>query len=135
MAILVIEDDTEVRGCLSMMLHSEGFTVEAAGDGEEALAYLRTHSTPSLILLDLTMPTMDGREFRRQQLADPRLAKIPVIVLTGRREVAKLARELGVVEVLSKPVNLEELIHVVQNRATTVPRSEHFLRGALRSQR
>jgi CheY-like chemotaxis protein len=135
MSILVIEDDTEVRGCVSMMLHSEGFTVEAAADGAEALAYLRTHAPPNLILLDLTMRGMDGLEFRRQQLADPRIAKIPVIVLSGRKDGAKQARELAAVDFLTKPVNLEELIHVVQNQATTVPRSEHFLRGALRSLR
>ena len=132
MAILVIEDDGDVRGCVSQLLRSEGFTVDGAENGQEALAYLRTHPAPSLILLDLTLPVVDGVEFRKRQLADARLAKIPVIVLSGRRDGPTCARKIGAADFLEKPVNLDELLHVVQNRAITVTRAEHYLRGALR---
>jgi DNA-binding response OmpR family regulator len=73
-----------------------------------------------LILLDLMMPEMDGIGFRVRQLADSRLASIPVIVLSARPDVAHQAKQLLVDDFLAKPMNFDELLHVVQNRAITV---------------
>src|SRR6516162_10360424 len=68
--VLVIDDDPAVRCCLKHLLEREGRTVATACDGRQALDYLRSNPPPRLILLDLTMPAMDGREFllRRQQV-------------------------------------------------------------------
>jgi CheY-like chemotaxis protein len=117
---------------MAQILRDEGFVVDSAADGAEALAYLHAHPEPSLILLDLTLSGMDGAEFRRRQLADARLSGIPVVVVSGSSEGRAKAKALRADEFLAKPINVDELLHVVQNRAKTVPRGEHFLRGVLR---
>lgn len=119
MSVLIIDDDDGVRSSVGELLREEGWSVEAARDGAEALAWLRSHPAPSLILLDLAMPSMNGVEFRRQQLADPALAEIPVIVMSARPRARAEAAQLGADDCLAKPMHLEELLHVVQNRART----------------
>src|SRR5262245_60743067 len=81
--ILVVDDDPDVRDALVHLLSAEGYDAETANDGSEALARLKGTSPPSLVLLDLMMPVMDGFEFRVQQLQDPRIADIPVIVFSS----------------------------------------------------
>ncbi len=120
MSVLIIEDDEGVRHSLAELLYEEGYDVQLAGDGSDALALLQEEPLPSLILLDLMMPTMNGGEFRARQLSDPRLASIPVIVVSARPDVSERAKELAADDFLMKPMSFEALIHVVQNRAITV---------------
>jgi CheY-like chemotaxis protein len=121
MSVLIIEDDEGVRDSLAELLTEEGYDVKVASEGSEALALLQQEeSLPSLILLDLMMPTMNGGEFRKRQLSDPRLASIPVIVVSARPDVGQMAKELAAEDYLMKPMSFEALIHVVQNRAITV---------------
>jgi CheY-like chemotaxis protein len=119
MSILVIEDDEGVRDSLASILREDGHSVETAGGGAEALRRLRDRPLPTLILLDLMMPGMDGIDFRRAQLADPALRDIPVIIISARPDIALQAAELGAEDFLRKPMSFEELLHVVQNRAIT----------------
>jgi CheY-like chemotaxis protein len=119
MSILIIEDDDGVGMSLAALLRDEGYSVEIATGGRAALARLRRDPLPSLILLDLMMPDMDGVEFRSHQLADARLATIPVVVISARPDIARQARELRIDDYFAKPMNFEELLHVVQNRAIT----------------
>ena len=119
MSILVIEDDPGVRDSLAAILREDGQTVETAGGGVEALGRLRELPLPTLILLDLMMPGMDGIDFRRAQLADAALRDIPVIIISARPDIARQAAELGAEDFLRKPMSFEELLHVVQNRAIT----------------
>ena len=74
----------------------EGYDVATASNGREALVYLKSHSAPRLILLDVMMPVMDGYEFRVEQQRDPAIADIPVVVLTagsmGERVAAQRSR-------------------------------------------
>jgi CheY-like chemotaxis protein len=81
--ILVVDDDEIVRNMLAEVLQEGGFQVQLAADGREALALLDAAAPPRLILLDLTMPTMDGWAFARHLQEDPGLGGLPVIVLTG----------------------------------------------------
>src|SRR6476620_2244355 len=81
--ILVVEDDEMTRESMVELLRESGYTVDAAVNGAEALAHLRTHPHPCVILLDLMMPVMTGQEFRREQLKDSALAAIPVIVVSA----------------------------------------------------
>ncbi len=120
MSILIVEDDEGVGPSIAHLLREEGYDVEVAFDGRAALDRLRRDPLPSLILLDLLMPEMDGIEFRVRQLADARMARVPVIVMSARPDVAQLANQLLVADFLPKPMNFEELLHVVQNRAVTV---------------
>jgi two-component system chemotaxis response regulator CheY len=112
--VLVVDDDADIRETILSILSRHGFAAEIAADGQEALERLRTDpQLPGLILLDLMMPRMNGEEFRAAQLADPRLAGVPVVVLSGARGVDDLARRIGV-EVLPKPFELSTLLQVVK---------------------
>ena len=108
-SVLVVEDDPSLRDAMLIELQSAGLRVLTAANGEEALAVARHGPRPSVIVLDLNMPVMDGWEFRAAQVLDPRLADIPVIVLTARGDADRQARSLGVASALSKPVDLDKL--------------------------
>jgi CheY-like chemotaxis protein len=111
--VLVVDDDRELRETLCDLLEAEGFTTATATNGAEALAYLRSAAAPRLILLDLSMPVMDGVTFREEQRRDPAIAAIPVIVFSAAASVADRVRDLEVHGVLKKPVKLSQLINVV----------------------
>jgi CheY-like chemotaxis protein len=81
--ILLVEDDFVLRGALTELLRDEGYQVECAASGIEALKRLDHAPAPSLVLLDIMLPYMDGLEFRAAQLASPAMADIPVIVISA----------------------------------------------------
>ena len=81
--ILLVEDDFDVREALAETLRDEGYAVECAVDGVQALDYLRGGGRPGLILLDLMMPRMSGSEFRMVQKVDPQLADLPVVLISA----------------------------------------------------
>jgi CheY-like chemotaxis protein len=118
-SILVVEDDESVRDALVTVLQLEGYQVGEAMHGAEALAVLRNGFVPSLILLDLMMPVMDGWQFRREQMKDPRLAPIPVVVVSAHTRAEELAGSPGVADVLMKPVDFDRLLTVIQRFCTT----------------
>jgi two-component system, chemotaxis family, chemotaxis protein CheY len=120
MSVLIVEDDEGVQHAIAEVLRDEGYEVTVAANGGEALELLRRGELPQLILLDLMMPGMDGIEFRQRQLADPRLSRIPVIVISARPDVARQARRLQADDFLAKPMSFRALLHVVQNRAVTL---------------
>ncbi|HMJ50890.1 MAG TPA: response regulator [Polyangiaceae bacterium] len=84
-SILVVDDDEDIRQTLATLLEGEGHDVGTAVDGADALRSLGDPPLPDLILLDLGMPNVDGREFRRRQRQDPRLANIPVIIISAEK--------------------------------------------------
>jgi CheY-like chemotaxis protein len=115
-AVLVAEDDADMRTITIEMLSIRGFPAFAAKNGREALALLRERR-PGLVLLDLMMPVMDGWTFRREQLADPEISSIPVILLTAVSNAQEHGRTLGAVDVLEKPIeNFEVLVDTVRRR-------------------
>jgi CheY-like chemotaxis protein len=81
--ILVVEDDSDLRRSLAEVLEDEGCEVACARDGQDALRQLEASDAPQAILLDLTMPNMDGWAFRSRQRSDPRLARIPTVVISA----------------------------------------------------
>ena len=91
-----------------MLLEREDYRVDCAGDGEEALDLLRRGERPALILLDARMPGCDGWCFRAEQRADPDLADIPVVVISGAD-----ASALGAAGHLRKPFEPTELLEQV----------------------
>lgn len=113
--ILVVEDDDLIRDSLVEFLEDHGYEATGAEHGRAALDKLRGDAAaPCVILVDLMMPVMDGREFRAQQLADPALAQIPVVIISAFRNVGEVAEELSSVAHLKKPLKLQELLQIVQ---------------------
>ena len=113
--ILVVEDDEDLRTVLLGLLAQLGYSVAAAENGREAVAYLREHPSPAVILLDLMMPVMDGAEFCRLRQADPGLSSIPVFLLTARGGSLRQVDGLGIDRVFRKPLEVPELIHAVRS--------------------
>jgi CheY-like chemotaxis protein len=111
--ILVVDDDADLRRSLVELLEEQGYDVSCASDGEEALAALE-HERPSAILLDLTMPVMDGWTFRQRQLADARLAVIPTVVITASFSEERHVSALEAVAFLAKPFDVESLTETLQ---------------------
>ena len=117
--VLVVDDDPDSRTLLEMALSAAGYPVVLAANGAEALAMAR-RSHPSVILLDLMMPIMDGYAFRAAQLREEELAAIPVICVSGRHDAQSAARQLQISECIVKPF---ELYTVVERVSALVPRS------------
>jgi CheY-like chemotaxis protein len=109
-AVLVVEDDFDIRESLVDLLEDDGMEAVSAKDGRDGLLALRMNPDVRLILLDLSMPMMDGRAFRAEQLADPALASIPVVVLSAEPDIASAAAELGAAFALPKPFRPEMLL-------------------------
>ena len=112
-AVLVIEDDDSVRRAIAGMLRSSGFAAVEAASGAEGFEKLRGGPVVAMVLLDLNMAAMDGRAFRRLQLADPNLATIPTVILTGAPLVEVDDATLRADDYLLKPVGREHLVSVV----------------------
>jgi CheY-like chemotaxis protein len=117
--VLLVDDDPAVRRTIARFLTFEGFAVLEAGNGQEALAYLRTGAAVSVIVLDLRMPVMDGWTFRREQRLDANFAHIPIIVLSGAD--ADRFPELEAAEAFEKPVRMAEVAGAVRRLAASSP--------------
>jgi two-component system chemotaxis response regulator CheY len=117
--ILLVEDDVDVREALVEALSDRGYTVDTAGDGLVALQVLRGGKRPGVILLDLMMPRMDGVEFRTAQRADPKLADLPVVLLSADARMEEKARAMKVQDAIRKPIDLEQLYRVIERVSKT----------------
>ena len=111
--VLVVEDHADLREMLAVLLTSEGFDVQTARNGAEALARL-DESRPSVILLDLMMPVMTGDEFRARQLADARYRDVPVICMTAAHDGRDRAQSLRADAYFQKPVDFDRLLGAVR---------------------
>jgi CheY-like chemotaxis protein len=115
--ILLVEDNRDIRDALSDVLEIEGYEVTAVSNGLEALDQLRsTKELPALVLLDLTMPVMDGFQFRSEQLADSRLAPLPVIVMSADHQVVNKSSQMQASMVLRKPVEIDSLLKAIREQ-------------------
>ncbi len=122
-AILIVDDDNDVRSALSEMLEEEGFAVEGAHNGREALARLRAGGAhPAVILLDLMMPGMDGWDFRSEQMRDPKLAGVPVVIVSAsgfsHESIRTQFRPAAYVE---KPIERNALLDVIREVVRSGP--------------
>jgi len=109
-AVLVVEDDQDVRQCICEILEDEGFEAWPARNGREALDLLRKHALrPSLILLDLAMPVLDGREFHARLSRDATLPTTRVVLMSDVAPDATLA----LLPWLRKPIDLAALLAAV----------------------
>lgn len=113
--VLVVDDDDDVRLTLCEVLKDDGYAVEESPNGADALARLKAGPLPSVVLLDMMMPVMDGWQFLRARRDDPRLAEIPVVLLTASS--AEDVPNEDVRAYLRKPVDLAELLGTVKGPA------------------
>jgi CheY-like chemotaxis protein len=117
--VLVVDDDPVIRSTVAELLLDEGYQVQEAGDGAEALEIVRA-STPNAIVLDLMMPVLDGWAFVDHCRADPTCADVPIVVMSathGLHQTAERLHAMGVRAVLAKPFDVEALIAIVQRYA------------------
>jgi CheY-like chemotaxis protein len=112
--ILVVDDESDIRDTIVEVLKDEGYEAVGAANGREALDELaRSSVLPEAVLLDLRMPVLDGAGFRREQLQVPRLASLPIIVVSANAQVREIADALGVAGYLRKPFNLDAMLKVL----------------------
>lgn len=116
--VLIVDDDADCRAMLKDTFLYEGFRVVSAANGAEALAVAR-QQRPDMILLDLMMPVMDGYQFRAAQQADPALASIPVLCISGTYNAPRAAAILGAVGCFTKPIDLDALVTTVRRAVVT----------------
>ena len=107
--VLVVDDDDALRDAVVEAITDAGYTVEQAENGREALTKMRA-SRPCLVLLDLMMPMMDGWEVVSEMDADPKLASVPVCIVSAQTGIAP-PRNVGV---LKKPASLAGLLRAVE---------------------
>jgi len=116
--ILVVEDDADISGLIRTLLEGEGYEVTVAHNGLEALNLLRSGVAPCLILLDLEMPVMNGRQLKAELSADERFRDLPVAVMSASRDNLKSFH--GSLRKLRKPFSLRELIRAVGEHCSPV---------------
>jgi CheY-like chemotaxis protein len=117
----VVEDTAEIREVWRRFLTSAGFHVLQAGDGADGVCKAREHQ-PDLIVMDITLPVLDGISAVLQLKADKATAHIPVIFVSGDAFAARRARAVGGEAFLSKPVRVSELLSVITR---TLDEREH----------
>jgi CheY-like chemotaxis protein len=110
-AILLVEDNDDVREMMSLALQLDGHSVRAAVNGRDALTQLRGGLRPCLILMDLMMPEMNGWELRAALRADPAWRDIPVVVISAVNP--ETAERLQSTTYLPKPIDIDNLLEMV----------------------
>ena len=108
-SVLVVDDDLALRTMIAQLMSDEGWQVRGASDGADALAVLDTW-LPDVLLVDLTMPRMDGRVFISEVTRMNRTANISIVVMSGRGAVHPTAVELGAAAAIEKPFEVRELV-------------------------
>ena len=124
MRVLLVDDDASSTEALCELLKLAGHDVVCANNGQQALAKLhenRRERDYCLILLDLMMPVMNGYEFREEQLKDPSIASIPIIVITADGRAREKAAQLGSDRYFQKPLVPGELLRAIREYCPIKP--------------
>jgi CheY-like chemotaxis protein len=111
--IMIVDDDADVRDAVADLLEGHGYAVIPASNGQEALNELKAGQKPSLILLDVMMPIMDGQAFTAEQQADPELSDIPVVVFTAFGAALDKMKDMESFARIEKPVQADKLLDSV----------------------
>ena len=122
-SVLLIDDSATSRAVLKVYLSGKSYELYEAADGEAGLNVARQRR-PSVILLDLKMPGMDGLTFCRSLRSDPLLRLVPVILISGTKSVqlAQEAVRIGARHYLTKPINYDVLLSLVEKCIAEVKR-------------
>jgi CheY-like chemotaxis protein len=108
-----VDDDFDGAESIVDVLEREGISALSAKDGREGIYEMRARGDIAAVILDLDMAMMDGAGFRKEQLSDPALAEVPVIVLSGHADYAEQAKTLGAAAALQKPVRIAQLLEAI----------------------
>jgi two-component system, chemotaxis family, chemotaxis protein CheY len=114
--VLVVDDEPSIRDLVAEALSEAGFEVEVASNGVEALTLMQ-HWLPDAIVLDLMMPRLDGTGLTELMRLSPRLASVPVLLVTAAYGAEAAARQVGATAWLSKPFELDHLVAMVAQLA------------------
>jgi len=113
--ILLVDDDDQLRESIADGLEEAGFIVVRASDGNDALGHLRTSSLPSLVLLDLMMPGLNGWQLCEVMHADPVLSQIPIVALSATASMDPESLHLAdVADWIAKPFDLSQVLEVIR---------------------
>src|SRR6476620_12404016 len=114
--VLVIDDSPTITKVVQLVLTKAGYQVATAPDGEAGLAAVRSQR-PDLILLDFVMPRMNGYQFCRELVADPKLRDIPVVLMSAKGDQVgeRFVKVMGIVDYITKPFSPEAITAVVQH--------------------
>ncbi len=112
--ILIAEDFEENRIPLKMMLQLAGFDVLEAEDGRQAIDTVR-HEAVDLVLMDITLPGIDGLQATREIRQDPKYQRLPIVIISAHdnQEVHEQARQCGAAAFVSKPIEFEQLKNLI----------------------
>ena len=114
--VLIVDDDPAIRGLMGDALRSEGYAVDLAAHGAEALDAMRARR-PSTVLLDLMMPVMDGFTFLEICHRERLCIDVPIVVISAVQDALERVSELPVHACMAKPFDLEELVRLVSRYA------------------
>jgi CheY-like chemotaxis protein len=106
--VLIVEDDEDLRDVVDVLLQASGYETMTAANGAIGLEMMQ-HRKPCIVLLDMVMPIMDGWTFRSRQMADPELADVPVVCVTGLEDPREVRARLQL-RCLSKPLDFDRLL-------------------------
>jgi DNA-binding response OmpR family regulator len=114
--ILIVEDEKEMADLIAKVLTKEGYSVEVAYDGEEGLSKI-TGSRPDLVLLDVMMPKMDGRDLLKKVKSSGETKDIPIVIVSARSEQwdRDIGLQLGAEEYIEKPLEVVKLLRQIKN--------------------
>ena len=115
--IFVIEDDPGISFVLSELLEGEGFEVQVAENGVVALELLQKHGVPSLILLDMIMPKMNGWEFAKE-FTEKYDHLCPIIVMTAAADAKQRAKDINAVDLIEKPFDFDQFLATIKKHIT-----------------
>lgn len=117
--VLVVDDDPDVLETMQLVLEGAGCEVLVTANGSAALDLLRSHADPSLILLDLMMPGMNGWQFMAEAQHEGLLGEIPVVIVSGGAFRKEDLSALGAAAYLAKPLDIERLIAAIRKHANS----------------
>jgi CheY-like chemotaxis protein len=114
--VVVVDDDFDIRETVAAIVREAGYPVRVAANGREALDVLSVLPHPGVILMDLTMPVMDGSTLMANLAADPKLASIPLVIMTTVPRNSKPMPK----RVLPKPLELDSLLEIVREHCGAI---------------
>ncbi|MFP5384918.1 MAG: response regulator [Bacteriovoracia bacterium] len=113
--ILIIEDDLDTQFLFTEILEEEGYRVISKININDALEFCNTHPLPDMIFLDLNFPDGTPEEFTKEFRKIPGTSKIPIVLISGKADIADYAKRLGAKSFLRKPFEIDPLLNLVSS--------------------